>query len=220
MALPTYLQLVNNVLVRMREPEVTTVNENSYSKMIGQLINDSLRATSDAFAWGAQDTVKVVSTIDGQYSGYTVPASGLRFKLTDVVNQTNFYHLRQIGTADYEALTRLVEVQQRGQPQYYLLGGTDSNGDTQVAFWPIPDNAYSIAFELNIPSTELENDTDTIVLPKEPIVLGAFARALVERGEDGGLNSAEAYQLFKNSLADHIALEAHRSPEHDAWEAV
>jgi hypothetical protein len=36
MALPTYLELVNDVLVRMREPEVSTVQENVLSKLIGQ----------------------------------------------------------------------------------------------------------------------------------------------------------------------------------------
>jgi hypothetical protein len=43
---------------------------------------------------------------------------------------------------------------------------------------------------------------------------------LVERGEDGGLNSSEAYVMFKASLADYIATEAARSPENDAWDLV
>ena len=52
------------------------------------------------------------------------------------------------------------------------------------------------------------------------IVLGAFARALVERGEDGGLSSSEAYALYKSSLADLISLELARSPENDTFEAT
>ena len=54
----------------------------------------------------------------------------------------------------------------------------------------------------------------------EPVILGAYARALVERGEDGGLNSSEAYALYKSSLADHIAMEASRFAEDEAWEAI
>jgi len=50
--------------------------------------------------------------------------------------------------------------------------------------------------------------------------MGAYARALVERGEDGGLSSSEAYGLFKGILADQIALEAARFIENDAWVAV
>ena len=34
----TYLQLVNSVLRRLREDEVTTVAQNSYSKLIGEFV--------------------------------------------------------------------------------------------------------------------------------------------------------------------------------------
>ena len=36
----TYLQLVNSVLRRLREEEVSTVSQNSYSKLIGEFVND------------------------------------------------------------------------------------------------------------------------------------------------------------------------------------
>ena len=39
MALPSYLSLVNDVLVRLREPEVTTVNENVLSKLVSKFVN-------------------------------------------------------------------------------------------------------------------------------------------------------------------------------------
>ena len=61
------------------------------------------------------------------------------------------------------------------------------------------------------------DDTDTTKIPKEPIVLAALARAFVERGEDGGLSSSEAFALAKKALADAIAIEVARSPENDAW---
>jgi len=44
MALPTYLDLVNDVLVRLREPEVGTVNENTLSKLVGAFVNDAKRS--------------------------------------------------------------------------------------------------------------------------------------------------------------------------------
>ena len=36
----TYLNLMNNVLRRLREDEVTTVTANTYSKMVSDYIND------------------------------------------------------------------------------------------------------------------------------------------------------------------------------------
>jgi hypothetical protein len=50
--------------------------------------------------------------------------------------------------------------------------------------------------------------------------LGAYARALIERGEDGGLSSSEAYAIYKSCMSDLIALELARSPENDSFEAV
>jgi hypothetical protein len=45
------------------------------------------------------------------------------------------------------------------------------------------------------------------------VTQSAYARALIERGEDGGTNSSEAYALFKAMLSDAIALESTRYPE-------
>jgi hypothetical protein len=66
----------------------------------------------------------------------------------------------------------------------------------------------------------LSDNNDTLLVPSEPVILGAYARALVERGEDGGLNSSEAYGLYRSSLADAIAIESSRYIGEDAWEAV
>ena len=73
---------------------------------------------------------------------------------------------------------------------------------------------------LFIPQEKLSADADTMLAPSEPVILGAYARALVERGEDGGLSSSEAYSLYKSSLADAIALESSRYIEEETWEAV
>jgi hypothetical protein len=75
-------------------------------------------------------------------------------------------------------------------------------------------------FNLSVPQVDLVDDADVILVPSDIVVAGAFARALVERGEDGALSSSEAYGLYKGILADRIALEQTRSPEYDVWEVV
>ena len=37
----TYLDIVNNVLRRMREDEVSSIAETTYSKMVGDFVNDA-----------------------------------------------------------------------------------------------------------------------------------------------------------------------------------
>jgi len=103
---------------------------------------------------------------------------------------------------------------------YYSIKGVDTNGDIKVNFWPVPDAVYSIRFSLIIPEADFTTDASTTLLAKDPIILGTYARALVERGEDGGLSSSEAYAMYRSAMSDLIALELARSPENDTFEAV
>jgi hypothetical protein len=64
-----------------------------------------------------------------------------------------------------------------------------------------------------VPQATLTSDATSVLVPDVLVAQNAYARALVERGEDGGLNSSEAYALYKGMLADYIALEATRFPE-------
>jgi hypothetical protein len=217
MALPTYLDLVNDVLIRMREPEVTTVNENTLSKLVGRLVNDAKRQVEDAYAWNALTDTLIIETTANTY-GYVLTGSGTRFKVIDAQDNTNKSVINALSTKLMSQY--LLNNTSPGNPLYYNFNGIHSTGDTKVDFYPVPNAGLTLYFNLYIPQAELTSDTTTVLVPKEPVVLGAFARALVERGEDGGLNSSEAYGLYKASLADAIAIESSRYVEEETWEAV
>ena len=219
MSLPTYLELVNDVLVRMREPEVSSVSENTLSKLVGKLVNDSKRQVEDAFSWNATLTTITVPTVAGT-SQYTVTGSGNRFKVNEIHNTTKLLGLTNVPVKVYNTWEGSATTPPTGAPSYYCFFGQDSNGDAKVKVWPVPDAVYSIDYQLYVPSAPLASNSDTLNIPKEPVVLGAYARALVERGEDGGLNSSEAYGLYRASLADHIAIESSRYFEDMNWEAT
>ena len=220
MALPTYLDLVNDVLVRMREPQVSTVSENTVSALVGKYINDAKRQVSDAYDWDAFNTPITVSTIANTTGPYSLTGAGVRYKTMDVINTTSFYEMSPLSHANYDSFYYTTPTPTKGLPMYYSIKGVDTNGDIKVNFWPVPDAVYSIRFSLIVPEADFTTDASTTLLAKEPIVLGAFARALVERGEDGGLSSSEAYALYKSCMSDLIALELARSPENDTFEAV
>jgi hypothetical protein len=220
MALPTYLDLVNDVLIRMREPQVTTVSENTVSALVGKYINDAKRQVSDAYDWDAFNTPITVNTIANTTGPYSITGAGVRYKTMDVINTTSFYQMSPLSHANYDSFYYTTPTPTTGLPMYYSIKGVDTNGDIKVNFWPVPDAVYSIRFSLIVPEADFTTDASTTLLAKEPIVLGAFARALVERGEDGGLSSSEAYALYKSSMSDLIALELARSPENDTFEAV
>jgi len=218
MALPTYLELVNEVLVRLREDEVTSVSDNAYSKLIGKYVNDIKRQVEDAYNWDI-----LVDTITAQTSpavfSYALTGVGTRFKVMDVLNDTANCVVNYI---DSKTLNQwmLLGTQAEGAPGYYNFNGVDSNGDAMVDVYPKPDGVYDIRFNLFISQPPLSANSDQLMVPSEPVILGAVAKALAERGEDGGLNSSEAYQLYRSSLADFIAIEAGRYPEEGIWEAV
>ena len=58
----TYLELVNKVLIRLREDEVGSVNQTAYSKLVGEFVNDAARLVEDAWDWSALRTTLTVTT--------------------------------------------------------------------------------------------------------------------------------------------------------------
>ena len=220
MALPTYLSLVNDVLVRLREPAVSSVTENTVSTLVGKFVNDAKREISDAYDWDAFSTSVTVTTAASQYTGYSLTGAGTRFKVTNVIDITKYGVLIPTSVDAIEKRVYSTSSPQNADPSEYAFKGVDSNGDSQVMLWPIPVGVNSIRFSFLVPESDMSSDSDTTKLPKEPIVLNALARALVERGEDGGLTSSEAYGLARKALGDLIAIELARSPENDAWIAT
>ena len=107
-----------------------------------------------------------------------------------------------------------------GIPSYYAFDGVDGSYDTKVTLYPRPDGVYSIPFSLTIPQATLSSDSTVVKVPDVLVAQNAYARALVERGEDGGLASSEAFALYKAMLSDYIALEGTRYPEESNFEAV
>jgi hypothetical protein len=215
MATTTYLQAVNSVLRRLREQEVSTVAETAYSKMIGELVNDAKASVEAAYGWNAlSDTLTAVTTPD--IFSYVLTGSGVRFRVMDVTNDTQNFFM-DVAPNSWMTLQFMQDAPQRGAPRYFNFNGQDINGDTLVDVFPIPDKAYTLRFNVLLPQPLLEDDTDVIKVPGDIVILNAFARAVVERGEDGGIQSSEAYALARNLMSDYIALESNRYIEDTNW---
>lgn len=218
MALPTYLELVNEVLVRLREPEVTTVNENALSKLIGVFVNDSKRMVEDAYNWNALTETLTAVTTPGIFN-YQLNSTGSRFRVIEVYNATDRSFLLPRSSQEMTRLFIEAETLQQGAPSYYNFNGISDDGDTQVDVYPVPNQAYTLYFNLYIPQDRLTSDAQKLLIPSEPVVQLAYAKALVERGEDGGLSSSEAFALYKQVLSDYISIESSRYPDEETWEA-
>jgi len=215
MASYNYIQLVNDVLIRLREPEASSVSDTPYVKLIARYVNDSKRQVEDAYNWNAlSETLSATTTAD--VFNYVLVGSGQRFRVIDVLNDTDNWFLMNASTIWMDQQF-LLTTPQKGSPMYYNFNGTDSNGDTQVDLFPIPNGSYNLRFNIIKPQEPLVNNADILLVPHEPVILGALARAQAERGEDGGVQSGETYALYRQSLSDAISLESNRYVEETQW---
>jgi hypothetical protein len=137
----------------------------------------------------------------------------------DVINVTSNVGMRNISFVEMNRFQNLVPAIS-GIPEYYSFDGVDGNGDTKVLLYARPDNVYVLPFSLTVPQATLSSDNTLVKVPDVLVVQNAYSRALVERGEDGGLNSSEAFQLYRSMLADYIALEGTRYPEAQEFVAI
>jgi len=211
----TYLELVNDVLIRLRETSVSTVTETTYSTLIGKFVNDAKRQIEDAFSWNVLGQTITVTTAASTAS-YSLTGAGQKFQVMDVINTTSNVGLTNISFVDMNRklnFTPLVN----SIPTEFAFDGVDGSYDTKVNLYPIPDGVYTIKFALTVPQATLSSGATVVSVADTLVAQNAYARALVERGEDGGLSSSEAYLLYKAMLADYIALEGTRYPENQEF---
>ena len=212
-----YLELVNNVLVRLREAEVTAPTDTPYSKLISTFVNDAKRYVEDSFQWNVLTETLTVTTADGLFN-WVLTGSGQRFRVMDVVNSEGDFFLQPATSSQMNGWF-LNGVSSKGQPAYYNFNGVH-NGDTQVDLFPVPDGVYNIYFNLYVPQPELTDASTVLKVPTEPVLKYAYAMAVAERGEDGGISSQEATAIAQSSLSDHIAMAESRQNDQYIWASV
>ena len=214
----TYLEIVNSVLRRLREREVTSVSESSYSKLIGDFVNDARNEVETAWGWSALRTTLTLTTTANIFN-YELNGSQNNFTLIDVINDTDNQFMEYRPTTWFDNAF-LNQGSVTGSPTYYNFNGVSNDGDTQVDIYPIPDGVYTIRFNAVLRNQDMSGDGDDLYVPSRPVILLALAKAIEERGEDGGNASMNAYAAGRSSLADEIALDAARRPDETIWYPV
>ena len=214
----TYLELVNDVLVRLRESTVSTVGETTYSSLIGKFVNDAKRQIEDSYTWNCLSQTVTVTTTSGT-SSYSLTGVGQKFRVIDAINTTSLVSLTDIPFVD---MNRKLNFGSPAQsiPTEYCFNGVDGSGDTKVSLFPVPNGVFTLLFDVVVPQAALSSDSTSVKVLDYLVAQSAYARALIERGEDGGTSSSEAYALFRGMLSDAIATESTRYPEESNFEAV
>ena len=211
----TYLSLVNNVLRRLREEEVSEVSQSTYSKMVGDYVNDAKNLVEDAHQWSTLRTTIVVPTVENT-TEYTLTNAGERVKIYSAINDTSNFFMHY-ETPNWFNNAYYISGEVTGTPDSYTFSGVDSDGDTKLRVYPKPSGVFSLRFDLIARENDLESSTDTTVLPKNPIIHNAVALLARERGETGGTTAQDYFLIAERHLSDAIALDAYKNPEEFIW---
>lgn len=224
-----FINLINDVLLRLREPVISTIGETPYSEMIGRFINDAKRRVESAHNWMALSSTTTISTLPN-VTEYILDDVGTRFKVIDVYNETQQACVEMMPVKELSRLLR-TPTPQRGSTSFYGFNGVAASGvagtdaqrsayDPVVTIYPVPTTVELIHFDLYAPTDPLVQDIDTPLVPGYLLVDYAYAKAIAERGEDGAISASEAAAMWQLDLADEIAIEASRFPDQLIWEAV
>ena len=211
----TFLNLVNNVLKRLREDEVNTVEESEYSSLVGAYVNDARILVEDAWQWSALKTTETFDTIVGQ-SKYALTDVDYRSEVLRVLDTADKRELKYQTSRDFR-LERMISDSSNSKPLYYTFNDTDANGDLNIEITPNPDTIRTIDVDVVKRTKELVNDSDTLTIPSNPVVQLAYAMCIQERGEAGGLSSTQQFAIAQRAMQDAIALDATKHPEELTW---
>lgn len=215
-----YRDIINKVLRRLREDTIAndwignlndSADVDEYQKLIGDLVNETKQTVEDAWAWSFLRSLETLPTVAGTVD-YTIPNANNRTTVLQVIDDTNNLEITQMSDSAFYDYS-FIGSTQNGNPSHYRLNGT------AISFYPTPSNVFSIKLHVVTPQSDLTEATTELTVPESPVVLGAYALALAERGEDGGTGSSLAGSRFDSVLADFIAKDTARTLNETVWYA-
>jgi len=232
-----YLEMCNEVLVRLREVEISSVSDpdnDPQQKLVCKFVNDAKQFVERAHTWNALRKVWVIDLAHEVH----------KYNLMGASEQSPIYLVRYVsGAVLKEANPRWMERKppQNGSPHWYTLSDVHDHRVT-LKVWPYPDNTFGDSHDvyefseakfdgdsyLGSPDKtllafgyahqdRLENDDDKFLVPEDPILHYAMAYAARERGEAGGASSMELFALAKQYLSDAISWDVNNSSLEYTW---
>ena len=214
----TYLNLVNNVLRRLREETTSNVNDTIFNTMVGDFVNDAKQLVEEACDWSGLRSTISIQTVVGT-NQYSLVGTGDNVKVFSVINDTNNTFVTY-QTKDWFNNALYLQEEISGSPAYYTFDGLDSSQDTQVLLSPKPSTVETLRFDVTKRQPELVNNTDVLLVPSKPVIHLAVALLARERGETGGTSTVEYFSIADRYLSDAIAIDAAKHPEEMIYRTV
>jgi len=222
----TYLQLVNEVLKRVREPQVGTVSANTYSTLIASFINDAKAQVEDSWEWAALRTPTQLSLVPGTYtydlSNGSISSAVLNDRSVLMYDPNCHRGLAWDVTTDnpttitersLEYVEHMYNIDSNHPdisiPQFYAVDY--SAGTPAIRLYEKPSEVRTWRFIFKRPQSDLSADFDELYVPWRPVVLLATNYALNEKGEEVGTPGTIAEQRYLAALHDAISIDSRRT---------
>lgn len=222
----TLLEVVNQVLRRLREDEVTALSTSDYARLIGEFVVDVHQEVALAHDWGKGYKDILFDCVVNQVTydlTATLANGGSVDNTNGVVTNENCEPQSLFSAWVYASDTstepkselRLVEpstwnswynqdTDYDNVPEYAKIYMKDDGTGYCIDLYPLPDDTYRVSVPFWIAETQLVTDgTDddtSINIPTRPIILGAMFLALNERGEEIGEPGNIAERRYYDSL--------------------
>lgn len=217
----TYLEIVNEVLSRLREDTVSAVSDTTYSQLIGRFVKQAYIEASNAYEWPELDGTDDASVTSSDTS-FTITTGDTGEGIHDIHSVYNVTDEVFLKPAPYKWVRdKLSTDTDTNTPTYYAYGGETADGTTTIHIYPTSDGSYTLRTSYNRKPdlNNTFNDSTFIKMPEVPVILKAYALAVSERGEDGGANYNEMDNAAREALSDAIAIYESNRPN-TLWQAV
>jgi len=217
-----FLDLVNQVLVRLREDTVTTsaFQSDPFYRVIGASINDAKRACEDSWQWSQLRYEVDVPVLQGQ-TVVTIPSTADRQMVIQsiLVVETAAWMVsatRQWMKDKYRDVAN-TPVQENNPYYYGWTYDEPTTGDQQILIYPPPEKAYTLRLQVYKPQANLVEWDDRLLIPSLPVYQLGTALASRERGEVGNTPTSALFQVASTALSDAIAYDSAKFPEEMDW---
>jgi hypothetical protein len=217
-----YLDLINQVLVRLRENTITVarVDSDPFYRTIGAHVNDAKKKVEDSWQWSQLRQQDVINIVADQEI-VTLPDSDDNVYIIKTILNADTGHFMRWQTVDwmkYRYRNRKSEPVAPQEPLFYAFAPDDpTTGNAQISLYPPSNDSYELEIDRVKHQNPLVAWDDRLLVPPLPVYSLATALASRERGEVGGAPTSALFGLADNQLSDAIAYDSARFPEEMDW---
>jgi hypothetical protein len=104
-----------------------------------------------------------------------------------------------------------------GEPLYYAFNGSDSSNNLKIDLEPKPNVVQTLSFDVVKPQSDLKTASTVLKIPEKVVIIGAWMRAVAERGEDGGTQSSVIAMEYKEILNQAIMIDGGNTQFESDW---